>query len=159
MTNMKISSPWVTYFHQLDAMFGDDPDIRILCSDDCTDVKLYVNGEDKANALTKLLPAEKNFGHVTMKITVIPSNLTSGKAELFRKAFDGNPLYDETIVVQPEWTNNPFTYVMFKPFAVQYWNDNLGDPHGNVTTLAQDLARELFQNQEGVYFSTSDECE
>lgn len=153
--DMKISAPWVTYLHKLEAMFGQDPDIRITASEDCKEIKLFVNGSDKANALSLLLPAEKEYCGVNLKITVFPSNINSGKAALFRKAFDGNPLYDETIVVHPEWTNNPFTYVMFKQEVVQYWNDNLGDPHGNVTTLAQDLARDLFDIHSGVYYSTT----
>ena len=38
----------------------------------------------------------------------------------------------------------PFTYVVFKNCVVQFFNDNLNDPHGVLSTLYQDIAREVF---------------
>lgn len=96
------------------------------------------------------------FGKVNVKIIVVPSNLKATKADTIRKAFEGNPLFSDVIEIQMEGTSNPFTYVMFKPEVVQYWDDNIGDPHGNVTTLAQDLAREIL-NVDGVLYSTDEE--
>ena len=58
--------------------------------------------------------------------------------------------------MRPIGTTNPFVYVMFKPEVVQYWDDNLGDPHGNISTLAQEIARDVFEDGNGVYFSTDE---
>lgn len=150
---MGISSPWVSYVHRLEALFGPDPDITIEYNHDNDVVSMYVNGQEKADALSKLIPEEKVFGGVRLKIRIVPANLTQKKADLIRAAFEGNPLFSETIQVHMEGSSNAFTYVMFKRGVVQYWDDNLGDPHGRVSTLAQNLASEVLIT-EGVCFCT-----
>lgn len=149
-----ISSPWVSYVHRLKALFGPDPDITIAYnSTDNEIVALYVNGQEKADALSKLLPEKVAFGNVTLEVRVVPANLTQKKADLIRAAFEGNPLFSEVIQVHPDGSSNAFTYAMFKRAVVQYWDDNLGDPHGMVSTLAQDLASELLDT-DGVCYCT-----
>lgn len=150
---MKISSPWVSYVHRLEALFGPDPDIIIAYNQDDNVVSMYVNCHEKADALSKLIPEEKVFGNVQLKIRIVPANLTKKKADLIRSAFEGNPLFSEVIQVHPDGSSNAFTYVMFKRAVVQYWDDNLGDPHGRVSTLAQVLASEMLI-ADGVCFCT-----
>ncbi len=148
-----ISSPWVSYVHRLEALFGPDPDIIIAYIQDDNVVSMYVNDQEKADALSMLIPKEQVFGNVQLKIRIIPPNLTKKKADLIRAAFEGNPLFSEVIQVHPDGSSNAFTYVMFKRAVVQYWDDNLGDPHGRVSTLAQALASELLDT-EGVCYCT-----
>lgn len=153
-TNVKMCSPWVTYVHNLSALFGTDPDIVITFDESEMRVKLLVVGADKAAALDRLLPGSITFGTGNnLMIEVVPANKEKSKADLFRDAFEGNPLYSQTMVIQPSGSGNAFTYVMFNKDVVQYWNDNLGDPHGTVSVLAQDLAREIF-SEDGVMYST-----
>lgn len=153
---VRISSPWVGYVHKLEELFGPDPDITVRYDDDSLTVRLYVNGDDKSTALTTLLPDTIRFGNVELRIEVIPSNDAMTRAEMYRRAFEGNPLYSRTVSVQPIATTKPFLYVMFKPEVVQYWDDNLGDPHGKISTLAQEIARDVFEDGNGVYFSTDE---
>lgn len=47
-------------------------------------------------------------------------------------------------------------YVVFKNCVVQFFNDNLNDIYGNISTLYQDIAREIFADAEweGVFYCT-----
>lgn len=154
---MNMSAPWISYYHKLVALFGEDPDIKINFEENTNTIRFYVEGQNKAEALEKLLPAEKEFGTMKIFTEIIPANEKLSNANLFRNAFEGNPLYEDMIIVRPEGSSNPFTYMMFKKQVVQYWDDNLGDPHGNISTLAQNIAQEIFRNTEGVYFCTENE--
>jgi len=153
---MNMSAPWVSYYHKLVALFGKDPSISIIYDNDNVEIKMYVEGQSKAEALTELLPSTVDYGNVKLKVTVIPANTVS-PATLFRNAFEGNPVYEEMIVIKPDGSTNPYTYLMFKNEVVQYWDDNLGDPHGNISTLAQNIASEVFGDTKGVMFSTEQE--
>ena len=56
---LKISPPWITYVNQLSVLFGEDPEITIEYNNDIYRVELFVDNEDKAEALSRLLPIEK----------------------------------------------------------------------------------------------------
>ena len=75
MTKVKVSAPWVTYYHQLQALFGQDPEINVAFDNDTRQITLYVNNTNKAEALERLLPAEKQYGNVVQKITIVPANM------------------------------------------------------------------------------------
>ena len=48
-------------------------------------------------------------------------------------------------------------YVVFEPEIIQFYDDNLSDYHRNWSGLAQNIARELFDDAaHGVYFCTAD---
>lgn len=146
-SNIKLSSPWVSYYHAVKALFDEDKDIKITFDNDTMELKLYVTGEKKMEALTKLFPTEKTFGNVALKISIIPANLgyVSNPGKVFEDAFENNPAVVSTIVI-PGAYGNPVTYVVFDKRVVQYWNDNMGDPHGNRSTLFEELAREVFED-------------
>lgn len=153
--SVKISPPWVSYYHKLKALFGEDPDIRIEYSDaDKYEIKLFVKGQDKADALTKLLPPVKNFGGVSVTTTVIPANEESDRISLFQAAFEGNPVFKNTIVVCSDGVT-PVGYIVFAKKVLQYWDDNLGDPYGNISTLAQEIAKDVFEAGTRILFCTS----
>ena len=150
---LKLSSPWMTYYHELEALFKEDPAIKLEYNEDDNIIKLYVEGDEKADALTQILPSEKVFGSVVVKIMVIPANkLTNSKILLFQKAFEGNPVV--TAIETYTLFNNPVTYVVFKNKVVQFFNDNLGDINGNKSTLYQDIANEIFEDHTGIFFCT-----
>lgn len=153
---LRLSSPWVTFHHALVALFAEDPDVRIECGegDDDVSIRVYVEGVAKADALSKLLPTERTFGNVTVPVTVIPANDEPTTEELFRTAFEGNPALSYCATVDGVMTN-PITYVVFRNCVVQYWNDNLGDINGNVSTLYQDIAKDvLSEAPSGALFCT-----
>ena len=153
MDNLKLSSPWVSYVHKLQALFGPDPDITVRYDEDRGAVYLNVHGYDKAKALEHLLPAVVTFGIVSIDVIIVPDNNEPDIVELYRKALEGNPLFSKVISLKPEGSSNAFNYVMFKKEVVQFWDDNLSDPHGNITTLAQNIAGEVLLRPE-MHFST-----
>lgn len=148
----KLSPPWVTFYRKVNALFGEDPDIRIQFHEDDNTIKLYVEGQDKAEALTKILPVEKNFGGVTLYIEVIPANKETSKADLFRKAFEGNPVFSYATTVGGI-SSNDYNFVIFRHKICQFWNDNLGDINGNFSGLYEDIARDVFDDST-VLFNT-----
>jgi DNA-directed RNA polymerase subunit RPC12/RpoP len=151
-----LSSPWVSYYHKLCAFFRSDPNVEVKFDEENDKIELYVTGDDKYLALTAIMPDQISFGNVTIAIDIIPANKirSKSKAELIKDALTGNGLYSNVLDIQVPGASNKFTYVMFEPKVVHYWDDNLGDPHGNVTTLAQDLAKDIFTNLDGVFYCT-----
>ena len=156
-------SPWMDYVNKLEAFFAKDKDVIIdyIEKEDTRVIKIKVNGQKKADALELLLPPVKTFGNVDVDLIVIPSNEEETKASLIRAALEGNEAVNYIETTSPPFSSNPFTYVVFKKEVVQYWDDNLGDINGLTSTLYQNLARELFCEDEwdsgGVYFCTDEE--
>lgn len=150
---VKLAAPWVQYANALKALFKHDPEISVSYDEENNLLVVKVDNPAKAEALSELLPAMKTFGNVDLWISVVPSNVQKTKAELFRTAFDGNPAFRGIIPIEGAFSN-PMLYVIFKKEVVQYYNDNLCDPHGNFSTLYQDIAREIFKNMDGVFYCT-----
>ena len=153
MTNVKLSPPWEIYRKKIEALFDGDPDVICVWDAERCEEKLLVTGQDKAEALSALLPAEKDFGGVTMLITVVPDNGEKDMGTLFRQAFNGNPLFNEAVRVG--LMGGELTFVEFKPEVVQFYGDNMQDLRGNITTLPETVAREIFADREGVFFCTA----
>lgn len=158
-TNVKLAPPWIQYVNALEAMFGKDPEIQLVYSNDDVTVTLRVDNQAKADALVELLPDVKVFGNVTLKIRIVPGNTEMTKAQLIRTAFGGNPALHQVITISEipgMMLSNPITYVIFEKEVVQYYNDNLNDAHGNRTTLYEEIARELFPETGGELFFCTD---
>lgn len=150
---LKLSPPWVTFMHELSALFNQDPDINIKCDDEEPRIKLYVKTAGKAEALAKLLPVEKEFGNVVLKIEVIPANEEDKPVDLIRRAFEGNPVLEQVASVPSPY--GEISYAVFKKEVVQFYNDQMDDAYGNKNTLYQEIAKDVFNQQDGVYFCTS----
>ena len=150
---LKLSPPWVTYYREINALFGEDPDIKIEFDEDECIIKMYVTGQDKADALEQLLPLQKEFGSVVVYTEIIPANREATKCDLIRKAFEGNPAFSFAAAVEGVFTN-PLTYAVFKNKVVQIWSDNIGDINGNISTLYQDIAKNIFGEIDGVCYCT-----
>ena len=158
MENMKLSPPWDTYVNEVKALFGEDPEIKIMYNEDSYTLKLFVDNTDKAEALTKLIPAEKEFGNVTLKIEVVPANSDDLSGDrLFKKAFLGNPIMKNVVTFE-----SPFgevTYAVFEKKVVQFFNDQMDDINGNKSTLFQECARDVFGMEHGVFYCTEADAE
>lgn len=147
---LKISPPWITYVNMLQAIFDEDPQIAFNTNlgNGTYEVTLATNNSEKAAALRWLLPEEKTFGNITLTIGIDSGDKVINKAfgtakELFETAFYKNPVLAYVVVPDTSlWV--PFTYVVFKNCVVQFFNDNLNDPHGVISTLYQDIASEIF---------------
>lgn len=154
---LKISPPWVIFINKLQALFDGDPEIAFNVNWQGTEpsVVMSTNNPDKAAALVKILPTRKQYGNVTLKISVdcpTISNLAFPTAkELFETAFNKNPAFAYVVTTEGYWYPN-FTYVVFKNVVVQFFCDNLNDPHGVVSTLYEAIAEEVFEDVEDAEF-------
>lgn len=148
----KIVAPWMEYANQIEAMFKKDPDVRFEYDVAERVVTLRVKGNDKAEAIESILPEEKEFGNITVTIKVLPANEEMTVADTFRRAFAENPIVSDFVTVETLW--GMINFLVFKPEVVQYYNDNMLDLNGIKTTVYQDLAKELFGDNDGIFFCT-----
>ena len=157
---LKISPPWVIYINKLQALFDGDPAIAFNIDYDNMTVALAGYNGEKNAALQRLLPAEKKFGNVTLKIVIdgpIANIAFTSQKELFDTAFAKNPAYAYSLCPAEEgyqWIGT--TYVIFKNCVVQFAADNLNDCHGIISTLYQTIAEELLTGEatDGVFYNT-----
>lgn len=145
---LKLAAPWTTYINKLQAMFDGDPQIAFNVDWNEPSVTIACNNGVKNAALQLLLPTEKSWGKVTMPITIdgpIANRVFMSPVELFQEAFSGNPAFADVVApVQDGYFYVDFCYVIFKNCVVQFFNDNLNDAHGLLSTLYQDIAEEIF---------------
>ena len=159
MAMLKLAPPWVRYANEMTQLFKYDKEVHVVYDNEQLILSLYVDCQRKADALAELLPESVAFGNITLHINVIPANgalsTVAGlsKPALFANAFEGNGAFSFIKTVTGIFSNN-LTYVVFKNKVVQYFNDDLGDIYGNCSTLYQDIAKNIFGNQEGIYFCT-----
>ena len=157
----KLSPPWIETLSKLKAMFGEDPDINIKYEGKYS-VKLYVNDCNKAAALCYLLKSEYNYGNINFSIVIIPSNgectlELEDSVKMYETAFKNNPVLSFIHKVEGPFGFHAI-YVVFKNKVVQYFNDNLNDIYGNTSTLYEDIARDIFNEEarfnNGVFYCT-----
>ena len=157
MSNLGLSTPWMTFAREINALFENDPDVAsVVYDNDNRVIKLYVNNNAKADALDRILPNEKTFGNVSVKISIIPSNEDDSPAALFRTAFAGNPIVD-SIETVPFTEGGAVDYVIFARQVVSFFNDDMSDYFGAESTLYEDIARNVFDTGfgKGICFCTN----
>lgn len=158
MENASVSAPWVTFCHEFQAMFGQDDDIRLRFNDDDTTIEVMVDDFFKEQALMMLLPEHRQFGNIDVTITVIPANKTMPDIdEAFATAFMGNPVFNGVIRNDRVGPMGRTEFVMFHKEVAQFFNDELNDPYGNKSMLYQDIAKDIFGENLGVFFCTDEE--
>ena len=165
MAIVKLSAPWIIFYRKVEAMFKYDPNVNVVFDAENYNLKLFVYGTEKAEAIQKLLPSKKIFGEIEMLITVVRSNpeikMSNGKTrryhmyhnDIFDEAFEGNPAYCYEANASSEL---PFDihYVVFAKRVVQYYNDDIGNVNGVCSTLYQDIAKDIFVTEPNVHFCT-----
>ena len=165
MARMKLSPPWCTRYSQIAALFQYDPEVHVIFDEDEYIVKLFVDNEDKADALTMLLPEVYEFGNVRLRIQVIPADSNGTNSidadtpidQLYETAFAGNGAFSFAKTIRGVMLLDGITYVVFKKRVVQFYTDNLSDYYGNCSTLYQEIAKDVFGEQNNLYYSTDTE--
>lgn len=154
MENIKMVSPWVEYYRKIESLFAQDQSVNVKYDESSNTIKLFVKDQEKADALTQLLPNRKEFGNVVVNIDVIPANkVETPRIDLFSKAFEGNGAL--SYIHTSDYTSiNNFHFIVFQPEIVQYYNDDISDINGFRSTLYQDIAKEVFGERDGIYFCT-----
>ena len=160
MAVVGLSSPWTIFYRKVEALFKYDPLVHVVYDEQEHHLKLYVDEDEKAEALEILIPMTKEFGNVTMKISIIhPNNETktnyefASVEEIFEAALDTNGAFSFANTVLT-FTGAAITYVLFRKEVVQFFTDNLADYFGLSSTLYQDIAKDVFLCGDNVYFCT-----
>lgn len=156
MARVGMSAPWVVFYREVEEMFKGDPEVKIVYDEEKNIIKLYVDNSEKATALQTLLPETRMFGSIALSIEVIPFNNFGQIKEtqnIYATAFAGNPVLSYIRTIRGIFTNN-LTYIVFKNKVVQYFNDDLGDVNGMCSTLYQNIANNIFNKNDGVFYCT-----
>ena len=163
MIKLRLEAPWYTYQKKLAALFEQDPDVTVADiyegDDDDADfvIDIEVSNHEKFVALDRVMPSYKTFGNVTVEINLYDEeNLSANsEVELYKTIFKDNPIVqDITCLIDNVGVCHP--YVCFKPEVIQFFDDDLTDVNGNYTGLAEDIAREVFEdNMRGINFCTA----
>lgn len=155
VAQFRVSPPWITHIHYIENIFSDDPDVTVISNEELRQVRLFVDGQDKAAAIAKLIKKKIAFGDETLTIEVVPCN-DDTLASTVRKAFAGNDAVAR--IIDGSGSAVPFyddrVFVLFRPEVVQFFNDNLTDFYGNENTLYHLIAREVFDAGPSVAFGT-----
>ena len=165
MAKLNLASPWVLYYRGTSAMFEHDSEVHVLLDEDNYILKIYVDDPLKADAIAYLMPEERVFGNISLKIEVIPANKLNGRKralseyefkafqDVFEAAFYKNPafVFAEEVYLQ----TNMLCYVVFNKTVVQYFSDDLGSCFGLSSTIYEQLARDIFKPLDGVYYCTN----
>lgn len=161
MGNLNLSAPWITYWRKMKALFAGDPDIEIGEIEQVEDSKDYafdimVGDADKYMALDRVLNRVKIFGNITLIIRLMNASAeVDDTIEIYKRIFDKNPIV-KNIKVIVDNVGVSHGYVRFWPEVVQFFDDDLTDYDGNYNGLAEDIAREAFDDAaHAIYFCTA----
>ena len=164
MRTTNIEAPWYEFQKKVNALFGQDPDIKVGevygPNDGSSDYAfdLEVRNHKKFIALDKVFPKFRRFGGVTLAINLFDEeNGGAGEEaiELFATIFDGNPIVKD-IKKSEDMTGTRHGFIRFKPEVIQFFHDDISDYNGNWSGLAQDIAREVFTDcPAGIHFCTA----
>ena len=155
-SNTMMSAPWMIHFRKLEELFCQDPNITAYYDASEPAVKLYVDSLDKAMILGNLLPDKKTFGNVTLKIQIYPPNVEDlSRSDMFERLFAGNPVFDGMQTASlPD--GSEVNHILFKKEVAQFFADNTQSPYGLISTLYENIAKDVFEDEgEGVIFTTA----
>ena len=154
---MKLSSPWITYYHKVQALFEKDDSVTVDFDESNCFLNIIVKEDtEKGEAIQKLFPSEIVFGNNIMKINVITikKEIQMPIAQIFVNAFKNNPIIEDVINKSDILRDNQI-YVMFQNKIVQFFNDDIYDYNGVCSTLYQDIAKDVFKDFADVHYCTS----
>ena len=154
---MKLSPPWITYFHKVQALFEKDNSVTVDFDESNCCLNIIVKEDiEKGEAIQKLFPSEKVFGNNIMKINVVtiqePKQIPT--AQIFTNAFKNNPVVED-VINKSDILRDDQTYIMFQNKVVQFFNDDIYDYNGVCTTLYQNIAKDVFKDFADVHYCTS----
>lgn len=154
---MKLSPPWITYYHKVQALFEKDDSVTVEFDEDNYCLNIIVERDiEKGEAIQKLFPSTKVFGNNIMKINVVtiqePKQIPT--AQIFANAFKNNPVVED-VINKSDILRDDQTYIMFQNKVVQFFNDNISDYNGVCSTLYQDIAEDVFRDFADVHYCTS----
>lgn len=162
MIKFALEAPWNTFHKMVKALFESDSEVTISeIYDPDNGVGTYafdieVANHEKYLALNKVFPRVKQYGNVTLQVFLYDSTDDSedGPFAIFSAIFQGNRAVKDIKTVTDQAGSNHY-YVRFWPEVIQFYDDDLRDYNGNWSGLAQDIARDVFEDSLGVNFCTA----
>jgi len=159
----KLEAPWYTYQKKVKAIFEHDPEItvgEIVQNENGTGLVfgIEVRNHEKYLALDRVLRRKQTFGNITLTIDLYDEENEEEEEDeaisLYRTIFKGNPIVEDVAdIVDPAGIHHG--YVVFRPEVIQFQTDDLTDIFGNWSGLAQNIAREIFDDvAHGLNFCT-----
>ena len=146
MNNVNLSAPWDIYFSKLCALFDHDPEITLAFNRDTYTITITSVSDDKADALSQIIPNKVEMGNITLTIEVV-ANVPSTPGDLYSRAFKGNPIFAKVeSCLLP--TGDPVYFAEFFNKAACYYADDLTNPQGLQFELYQDIARDTLNHDE-----------
>ena len=182
MKNKKKQENMISFVYQfrnkVNAMFGDDPEFMIYEVDeplpdgtieyhvDAHTLNIVSSNVVKLTLLRdylgdtfedgEVLYIDYYFGRTTNGNSFVNiKNRPSPNARLdIAMLFEGNPCFSKFYSGYGEM--GPWFCVAFKPYLVQYYNEDAVSLHGRKSCAMEDIARELFPDIDNnkIYFST-----
>ena len=173
MAIINLSAPWIKFYREIEAMFKYDPEVNVIFDAEQMNVKVFVDAQTKAEALSLLLVKSKKFGDTEVTVSVVPANVNQPQkgftykrrgryisadnaASVYRMAFEGNPVFRYEASTGGDLVFNAH-YVVFRSEVVQFFNDDLSDLNGICSTLYQEIAKDIFDKPAdavGTYYCT-----
>lgn len=147
MAKLKLSPPWSIFYDEIKAMFAKDPEVKVVMDEDHYTVHVFVEKARKSAAISKILEQERKFGRITLKVVVPPpddkeAEIFESDIDVYKAAFENNPRLS---YIQPKrCIFDTSFFVVFKNEVIQYFNDDISDVNGNCSTLAEEIARDIF---------------
>ena len=164
MLNVKLETPWYSFQKKVKALFERDTNITVgeIYEVDGEDYQyafdIEIRKHDVFVAMDRVMPAIKTFGNVKIAIMLFDEENVNGNqdAAVYETVFRNNPIVKEIKdIVDPAGVHH--SYVYFRPEVIQFFDDDTSSYNGKWSGLAQDIAREVFDNEfRGVQFCTAD---
>lgn len=142
--NSGLSAPWAIYAAEAEALFECDEEVVVEYDDEGRRLMLRVANAVKADALARLLPAERVFGNVTLTVAVVPASDGATDEQVWRWAFDGNPAF-AGVVTDAMPDGSPITFAVFEPECAQWLADDTSSPFGVQTRTYEQVARDVLE--------------
>lgn len=156
---VKLSSPVEMVHHRLAAFFKGDKDIIVGEIDyDSYVLDVTVTNAEKYAALSRIMETHFDFGNLHLDIDLIYERSKEEEAdplEDLETVLEGNPLFKKMEYIKSMGAE--FNFCIFNKEVVQYFDDILSDPHGQRSTLAQDMAPEIFNVKNVMYCTDSED--
>lgn len=159
MAKLKLSPPWSIFYDEINAMFKEDPEVKVVMDEYNYNIYVFVNNPRKSAAIAKILKRERKFGRITLDVIVPPPDDMAeefdSNLEIYQAAFENNPrlsyIKEQTTIFDTSF------YVVFRNEVIQYFSDNISDINGFKSTLAEDIARDIFVGEKP-HFCTDLPC-
>lgn len=134
-------------YYRLRAILAADPDITMEYDHKSTTVNIIVAADDRAEALSEILPSEYEFKDGEVLHVLINGMTFEHSQDLdedtIRLAFWENPYFVDVKRVESPMGGRDF--VVFKNTTIAYKADNYGNPAGYYVKTAEQLAVSVFE--------------